>query len=388
MSQAGAVPPARPRVLVLSLSDLARDARVSRQVAELARHAEVTVAALAPGAPGVEFIAWPGRDLAAPLRWLRGSAKLLGLHALAYWVSPAHHALLRTLRGRHFDIIVANDPETLPVALAVPAARRLFDAHEFSPRQHEESLAWRLVSGRHADWLLRRHARHADAMLTVSHGLARAYAGEYGLRAVVMPNAASYVALAPSPVQPGLVRLVHHGTAVRARHLETMLDAMRLLDDRFRLELVLVPAEADYFRELQARAAGDERIRVRGPVSMAELPAMLNAHDVGLLLYPPVNFNVANCLPNKVFDFLQGRIPIATGPTPEVVDLVRRTGAGVVAVDFTAAALADALRPLDDTAIAALKQAADRAAAQESFEHYAAILVREVFGRDPAPETA
>lgn len=379
--------PARPRVLVLSLSDLARDARVSRQIAEISRHADVTVAALAPGEPFAEYIAWPGRDLVAPLRWLRGAAKVMGLHWLAYWVSPAHHALLRKLRARRFDIVVANDPETLPMAMAVPAARHLFDAHEFSPRQHEESLAWRLVSGRHADWLLRRHAHRADAMITVSHGLARAYASEYGLRAVVMPNAARYVSQAPSPVRPGLVRLVHHGTAVRARHLETLLDAMRLLDDRFRLELVLVPAEADYFRELQARAAGDARICIRGPVSMAELPAMLNTHDVGLLLYPPVNFNVANCLPNKVFDFLQGRIPIATGPTPEVVDLVRRTGAGVVATDFTAAALADVLRPLDDAAIACLKREADRAAGRESFEHYAAILVREVFGRDMSVET-
>lgn len=365
------------RVLVLSVSDLGRDARVSRQVAALAGRADVTVAALAPGADAANFIHWPGRDLAAPLAVLRGLAKLAGLHRLAYWISPAHRALLRRLRGERFDVVVANDAETLPVAMAIDVARRVFDAHEYAPRQFEHDWKWRLVSGRHADGLLRRYAGRADAMFTVSSGLAAEYRREYGLVAEVMPNAAPFHALSPSPLLPGRIRLVHHGWASPVRHIEDMLEAMRYLDGRFSLDLYLVPGPDDYMRRLRTMADADSRIRLLPPVPMRDLIATINRYDVGLGYFRPATFNLANTLPNKFFEYVQARLAIATGPTPDMAELVIRYGIGVVAPEFSPAALAAALSALDASSLQAMKQACDPAASELSFEKYASRF-REV----------
>lgn len=373
------------RVLVLSISDLGRDARVSRQVAALVSHADVTVAALAPGTTPAAFIRWPGRDLAAPLAALRGLAKLIGLHRLAYWISPAHRALVRRLRDEHFDVVIANDAETLPVAMAINASRRVFDAHEYAPRQFEHDWTWRLVSGRHADGLLRRYARRADAMFTVSSGLSAEYRREYGLMAEVMPNAASFQALTPSPLLPGRIRLVHHGVAHPARHIEDMLEAMRHLDARFTLDLYLIPGPDDYMRRLAARVAADPRVRLLPPVPMTGLIATVNRYDVGIGYFRPATFNLANTLPNKFFEYVQARLAIATGPTPDMAELVGRYGIGVVATEFSPRALAEKLSALDDESLWAMKQACERAAHELSFEHYAARF-RAVVLDEPGTE--
>ena len=64
---------------------------------------------------------------------------------------------------------------------------------------------------------------------------------------------------------------------------------------------------------------------------MHELPRMANDYDVGLYLLPPTNFNQRYALPNKFFEFIQGRLAIAIGPSPEMAKLVERSNAdGVI----------------------------------------------------------
>src|SRR5699024_12205372 len=99
------------------------------------------------------------------------------------------------------------------------------------------------------------------------------------------------------------------------------------------------------------------------PVAADEVVPTLNSYDVGVYSLPPISFNFRWALPNKFFDFVQARLALLIGPSPEMAALVREHDLGVVAEDFTPAAFAAAVDALTAEQVAAAKEAADAAAA-------------------------
>jgi hypothetical protein len=77
---------------------------------------------------------------------------------------------------------------------------------------------------------------------------------------------------------------------------------------------------------------------------MRELPTFLNAFDIGLFLLRPTNFNYRFALPNKLFEFVQARLAIAVGPSPEMAAMVHQYGLGFVSDDFLPETLAHLIR--------------------------------------------
>jgi hypothetical protein len=211
------------------------------------------------------------------------------------------------------------------------------------------------------DTLLRTYLPEVAGMMTVGPAIAEAYTREYGIRAEVVTNAPRRADLAPSPVgEP--IRLLHHGIAQRARSLDVMLDVAEALDDRFHLDLVLAEGTPGYRDELAERAAGMPRASVLPPRPLAELIPAANAYDIGLYLLPPRSLNQSLAMPNKLFEFIQARLAVAIGPSPEMARVIREHGCGIVAEDFAPATLARAISALDADAVAAFKGRADVAA--------------------------
>ena len=122
------------------------------------------------------------------------------------------------------------------------------------------------------------------------------------------------------------MRLVHSGAAVAGRNLELTIDVVSSLPERFSLDLYLVPANDGGSTCAPHRArAGGGRIRFLDPVPPMQLPDTLNRYDLGVFWLPPVHTNGHLTLPNKYFDYVQARLGIAVGPSPEMADLTRGT---------------------------------------------------------------
>ena len=100
----------------------------------------------------------------------------------------------------------------------------------------------------------------------------------------------------------------------------------------------------------------------------------INGYDIGVFLIPPVNFNYANTLPNKLFDFIQARLGIAIGPTPEMAAIVNEHQNGVVAENFDPKALADKLNALSQEDIIRFKKNSGAAAKVLNAEKNEVIL--------------
>lgn len=368
------------KILIISFSVIHSDPRVMRQIRLLENRYRITVAGFGrkPDA-AVEFV-----DLTRPLSSLPtkvwwGVKLLLGFFESYYWNRVEVRSAQSKLTGQMFDLVVANDISALPLALRFAAGRPvLMDAHEYSPREFDDKWLWRLLFGRYHHDLCSRYLPRAAGMVTVCQGIADEYARHYGVAPEVVHNAPLDQKLLPSPVQSGQIRLVHHGAAIRSRHLETMIEVMKSLDGRFSLDFMLVESDSAYMRDLRRHAAGDERIRFIPAVPMGEICRTLNKYDMGIYLLPPVNFNHEHALPNKFFEFIQARLAVAIGPSPEMARIVRTFGCGVVADSFNPSELAGVISKVSEGELVRYKAAADVAATEVNYETGGRVLLLNI----------
>ena len=367
-------------VFVVSFSHLGTDPRVNRQIRLLAPFYQVTAGGLgAPQVPGVQFLPIP-RIPRSLIGKARAAAMLkLRRYESFYWSSQTVRGALHALGDSTFDLILANDLMTLPLACHLPSRHGvLFDAHEYSPREFEESWKWRFFHRGYALYLCEKYLSKAAAMLTVCDGIAEEYTRCYGVKPVVVHNAPYFSALEPRASAKGNIRLVHHGGAIPSRSIETMIDMMKYVDERFSLDLFLVPSDPRYLEKLRGMVANQARVRILPPVPMPELPAKLNAYDVGVYILPPNNFNNEHALPNKFFEFIQGRLAVAIGPSPEMARLVRKYDCGIIADDFAPQTLARELVKLTSAKIAEYKTNVHRAAQDLCYENTSRALLATV----------
>ena len=102
---------------------------------------------------------------------------------------------------------------------------------------------------------------------------------------------------------------------------------------------------------------------------MQRIPEETRDYEIGLFLLEPTNFNYRHALPNKFFEFVQARLVVAIGPSPEMSKLVRTFDCGIIADDFTPVALARALSIQTPDTINRFKHNVHAAAGMLCWEH-------------------
>ncbi len=346
----------RPRLLILSFSPIAQDARVLKQVALFAGRTELTTCGFGPAPAGADHHleithrSLPGRSWDALLQ--------LRAYRAGYWLLPDVRAAHRALRGRAFDAVLADDIDTLPLALSLGAGGGVHsDLHEYFPRLQEEHGPWRRRIGPWYTWLCRTHLPRAASVTTVGRAIAAEYTRQFGVEVGVVTNATPLADLHPTPVHDP-VRVVHSGTSHRERNLMALVEGV-LAVPGYTLDLFLTPTDPAHLAELRARAEGEPRLTVHDPVAYEDLVRTLNQFDLGVHLLPPRNFNFANALPNKIFDFAQARIGAIVGPSPEMAAVVRDNDFGEVAPGYGSQDLAEVLARLTPGRIREMKHHAD-----------------------------
>ena len=166
----------------------------------------------------------------------------------------------------------------------------------------------------------------------------------------------------PTPVEDGEpLRLVHAGGATPAR-LETMLAAVEQVQGGASLDLFLVDSGSGYAGSVRERYADHPRIHVHEAVPTSELVNTLHRFDVGVHILPPISFNHRYAMPNKLFDYVQARLGVLIGPSPEMAALVQKHDVGWVSEGFTAADVARTIDELTREDVARAKAASDVAA--------------------------
>ena len=159
------------------------------------------------------------------------------------------------------------------------------------------------------------------------------------------------------------IKLIHHGYASPDRVIEGMIETMDYVDSRFHLDLMLVANyQQDYLQQLEQMVKTRNNVRILSPVSFEEIIPFTSQYDIGFYILKPANFNHLYALPNKFFEFIQARLMVAIGPSPEMARLTKQYNLGIIAKDFSAKDMAKSLNVLTKEQILQYKENANKTA--------------------------
>jgi len=278
-----------------------------------------------------------------------------------------------------WDVIHCHDLSPLPIAVALQkrtGARLVYDAHELATEMAGlDGLRQRLA----------RHAEHrlmprVDALITVSPSIVQWYAERYrGLDITLVRNipnrpqasAAAYPWRRQLNVADDARLFIYVGNLAPGRGISFLLDVFQRPDCRHHLLFMgggaLAPA-------IEAAQATCPRIHLHAPVPLNEVVPRVAGADIGLSLVEDVCLSYRYSLPNKLFECLQGGVPVMVNDLPDQSAIVRETGAGWI---FTQAAdeFAAVLDSIDDSDFQRKRAAARQTAGTLDWSHEAERLV-------------
>lgn len=361
----------KKKALIVCFTDTRHDIRVARQINFLKDAYDLTFGGYGTSHQNeVTFFPIAYVPLALPRKLALAILLLTRRYWAAYWMQYPYKRLKENLQPQKFDLIVANDIETLPLAFYLKASHTkiLFDAHEYAPRHFEDRLYWRIFFQGFNTYFCRKLIPQTDGMFTVCEGLANEYERNFNVKPRVLTNAPTYHNLSPSPINPAQIRLIHHGIFTISRKIENMVAMMQYVDDRYSLDLMLIlPKTAsrktkDRYQNLQQMVAATKNVQIIPTVLSQEVVSYINQYDMGIFILEPINFNYTHALPNKLFDFVQARLGIGISPSIEMKRVLEKYQLGVVAEDFTPQALARHLNRLTVEEIKQYKENSHQAA--------------------------
>lgn len=365
----------RKSICIIALTPIARDARVLRQIHYLSPLYDLTVIGYGPPHPSFAdspAINWVQLDrllqptvpnLRAALRNLDlenlnlpyHAAKRVNryfnkallsmsnasprLHELWYKRQPFARSVLACAIRARCHAYHANDWNTLPMAAA--AARKthaalVLDLHEYAPLQYMEHMEGPTLEKqkRLITYTLQKYLPQVDAAVTVAAPLARRYCEEFGIQPTVIMNTPERVEIPPPSMDSSSVNIIHHGMVSKGRRPELMIETIARCDSRYNLHLMLLPH--DYLSELKSlaekRAPG--RVFFHDTVPPEDIIREISRYDVGLCIFPPVNYSSFASLPNKFFDYICAGLAVCTGPSPSMTEIIRRYEVGLVCDTF------------------------------------------------------
>lgn len=376
-----------PAALVITFDPLDFDSRVQRQVETLSEKFEVTLLAPKPDDSSLlkesaRLVSWEPRQKSSS-KWFRGSALVRlanaallfgGAFRLFCWrqqsdSSAARGALFADGASR-FDLIVVNEAEPLPLAFSIAgSAPVVADLHEFAPGRTARVTLLQKARNRYWNWICRTYLRRCAAITVVSEAVRGLYQSEFGVDSKIVRSTPRYHELTPTPVVEGQIQLVHHGYYSPHRGIELMMEGFSKAHRVGVLNLVLRRAPLGRLKAL-AKELGipENRIVFHEFVEPENLAAFLNTFDVELIFIPTDVVNELAALPNKFFEAVQARLGVLSGPTPEVVRIIKSEGIGDVTASFGPADLARALEALTPEVVARWKAESNRLAKQLNWE--------------------
>jgi glycosyltransferase involved in cell wall biosynthesis len=366
----------KKRICIISLSlPIETDIRLLKQIEYLASHYDTTVIGYGDPTRTKEYIGeWMPIDRAQSStrqiveRAIIFAGKLFPmLYDIWYWQRPRYRQALQYARTSRADAFLADDWAAIPIAARAAKDNQpiVFDADEYWPGEVESSRAWKLFFSPLIVHIMRKHIGVVDASTTVSKPLADRYYEEFRLEPILVYNAPKYVEIAKREIDPEHITLIHQGSPVPNRRLETLIEAMAQVDQRYTLHMMLTGAQDDPYllslKQLTQKLARG-RVFFYPPVYPTEIVQTIARYDIGISVIPPATFTYHVALPNKLFESVVAGQAVIVGPSPAMVDVVNTYGIGYVTKDFSAGALAKTLNALTTEQIRVMRHRSREAA--------------------------
>jgi glycosyltransferase involved in cell wall biosynthesis len=226
--------------------------------------------------------------------------------------------------GREFEVVHAHDFNVLRLAADLAdraGARLVYDSHEWWSGRERHGRPTPLERARERR-IERRLLRRADAVLTVSDGIAERLGRWRGGKVLVVRNTFPASGGGAVPVRDRPSGVVYAGRIGPARDLETLLPAAAAA----RLETCLMgQVDREYLRRIRV-TAGTVRIEPARPVD--EVDDVLRRGGISVVTLTDSCENHRLALPNKLFHAVRAGVPVVAADLPELRRVVTEYGLG------------------------------------------------------------
>ena len=246
-----------------------------------------------------------------------------------------------------FDILLSNDLDTLPANFLISRLRRkplVYDSHEYFTEVPE--LVNRPLIKRIWEMLEKVMIPHVSEAYTVCNSIAAIYSQKYKRPFHVVrnfPNASGADNRSLPDTEESII--LYQGAVNVGRGLRQAIRAMSFIEGA-RLVIVGDGDIRDELEELVLREGLTGKVTFLGRLPMEELSAITHQAAVGLSVEEDIGLNYRYALPNKLFDYIQARVPVLVTNLPEMAAIVRKYEVGEIVDELAPQTLADVLKEM------------------------------------------
>ncbi len=231
------------------------------------------------------------------------------------------------------DFLISNDLDTLlPNYLISKMFRKklLYDSHELFTEVPE--LINRPFIKKVWLFIERSLVRNLSNCFTVSQSIANHYNKRYDSKFKVLRNLPykREVDKSSFPFNTNNKNIIlYQGAINMGRGLELMIDTMDYLENT----LFIVIGDGDLFDKLKNNVVVrglDQKVKFLGRITPDILSKLTPLAHIGISLEEDLGLNYRYALPNKLFDYIQARIPVIVSDLPEMRKVVEEFAVGEV----------------------------------------------------------
>ncbi len=232
------------------------------------------------------------------------------------------------------DILLSNDLDTLLpnfIISKLKSKKLVYDSHELFPEIPE--LVYRPATKKIWEALEHFLLPRLTNCYTVSKSIAEYYENKYSTQFDVVrnvPKKTESTQTVKLPFNTAHKKVILYQGAVNiGRGLELMIDTIEKLEDY----VFLIVGDGDILgklKELVLKKNLKDQVIFLGKLSPEKLKGITIQADLGLSIEEDLGLSYRYALPNKLFDYIQAKIPVITSNLPEMKGIVSEYSIGEV----------------------------------------------------------
>lgn len=269
------------------------------------------------------------------------------------------------------DIVHANDFDTLPIAILAKkkiGCKVVYDSHEIYTEQ--PSLIKYPLIKKILKIAERKLIRMADEVVSVSRAASDELARMYKIESpIVVTNCSKYYSKEELLPKNDCFEIIYHGMININRGYEEFALAGEFVDEGVEIVIRGFGDNVDRIRALLTDR-GIDNVRIDDPVEIPELVPYASKSMIGAVLTKPVSANYKYTVSNKIFEYIQARLPVIMSDVPEHRYLNEKYGIGLIINEVNPVEISNAINSIyrDKQLYARLYRQVDRAAKQLCWE--------------------
>ena len=283
-------------------------------------------------------------------------------------------------RSKKIDMINCHSLSVLPLCLALKVWHRailIYEPHELETETSQMHGFKKLISKVIEGLLI----KHVHWTILVSDSIETWFRKHYKLvnTSVVMncppmsPVCASRYFRERYSVPIHTPIFLYQGILGKGRGIELIVDAFGAMPDE---AVIVLMGYGELFEWAQTQSKHFKNVYVHQAVLQSDLHTMTCSADFGVSIPELGSLNHEYCMPNKLFEYIMGGVPVLVSNTFEQRKVVQQFGIGEIATVLTPEAIRTGVRKLLSSNKSKFKEGLDQARQEYCWERQEIVLER------------